>query len=58
MNNIKKFITIYVGDFFLVIGVLLFTLIAVLLVEMILLSFKISNFIKKVYGKISKRIRR
>jgi len=58
MNNIKKFITIYVGDFFLAIGVLLFTLTAVLLMETILLPFTISSFIKKVYGKISKRIRR
>jgi hypothetical protein len=54
MNNIK----IYVGDFLLAVIVLLFTLTAVLLIEIILLPFRISSFIKKVYGKISKRISR
>jgi uncharacterized membrane protein YccF (DUF307 family) len=58
MNNIKRFITIYIGDFLLAIGVILFTLITVLLIETILLPFTISNFIKKVYGKINQRIRR
>jgi len=58
MNNIKRFITIYIGDFLLAIGVILFTLITVLLIETILLPFTISNFIKKVYGKINKRTSR
>jgi hypothetical protein len=50
MNNIKELLFIFV--------IVLITLIIVLIMEIILLPYNIKEFIKKVYGKISKRIRR
>jgi hypothetical protein len=50
MNDLKELSIIFI--------VLSITLIMVLIIETILLPFTIISFIKKVYGKINKRIRR
>jgi hypothetical protein len=50
MNNIKELLLAF--------AIILITLIIVLIIEIILLPYNIKEFIKKVYGKISKRIRR
>jgi len=49
MNDIRELVLAFI--------VVFVVLIIVLIIETILLPFTISNFIKKVYGKISKRIR-
>lgn len=49
MNDLKELSIIFI--------VLSITLIMILIIEAILLPFTIISFIKKVYGKISKRIR-
>lgn len=50
MNNLKELLLIFI--------VLTITLVMVLLIEIIVLPFTIINFIKKVYGKVNKRISR
>lgn len=49
MNDIKELLFAF--------AIMLIALIIVLIIEIILLPYTISSFIKKVYGKISKRIR-
>jgi len=49
MSDLKELSIIFI--------VLSITLIMVLIIETILLPFTIISFIKKVYGKINKRIR-
>jgi len=50
MNDLKELLIISIA--------LLITLFIVLVIETILLPITIISFIKKVYGKINKRIRR
>ena len=50
MNDLKELLLISIA--------LLISLIGVLVIELIVLPFTIISFIKKVYGKISKRISR
>jgi hypothetical protein len=50
MNDLRELLLAFM--------VVLIVLIIVLIMETILLPFRISSFIKKVYGKINKRISR
>jgi hypothetical protein len=50
MSNIKELSLIFI--------VLTITLVMVLVIETIVLPFTIISFIKKVYGKVNKRISR
>lgn len=49
MNDLKELLIIFIA--------LSIALVIVLIIEAILLPFTIISFIKKVYGKINKRIR-
>jgi len=50
MNDIRELLLAFI--------VVFVVLVIVLIMEIILLPFRILNFIKKVYGKINQRIRR